>query len=100
MDCVGVIVWAFEIRDSTLPRYRLCDGSWPKIEDQVVRWFDPQESGLVTPVLLVTQRPRCFHFAVGGRESFVHADLRLRKIVETPLSGLDGPTRCYRRKEA
>lgn len=99
LDCIGVVLWAYEIAGKTAPRYRLSDGSWPEIEAQVSRWFEPATDGAVQEALLITQRRRCFHFAVGGPTTFIHADLRIGRIVETPLHGLEGPTRCYRRKE-
>lgn len=99
LDCVGVVLWAFEIVGAEAPRYRLSDGSWPEIEARVSRWFEPAPQGATQPTLLITHRRRSFHFAVGGPDTFVHADLRIGRIVETPLCGLDGPTRCYRRKE-
>lgn len=86
LDCVGLAGVAF--RRAELPRdYALRGGDAARIaealEAQGLRRIGLGEAR-EGDLLLVSSAPRQFHFAVLTETGFVHADARLRRVVETP----------------
>jgi hypothetical protein len=84
LDCVGLAGVAFG--RSGLPEgYALRGGDVERIgvvlAAQGLRPVDQSEEG---DLLLIEAAPRQYHFAVKTRGGFVHADARLRRVVETP----------------
>jgi hypothetical protein len=95
---VGLIVLAYGLSSRCLPRYRLSGGCWAEIEDHLRSDFTRIAAGSAACGDLVVERlPRCFHFAVRGAASIIHADLRIRRVVETPVLSLGGEQRTYRK---
>lgn len=100
MDCVGLVVLAFDLRDLEIPPYRLSGGSWDQIEGALAGVFrrikhERPQSG----DLLVGRLPRCFHLAVAGPSSIIHADLRVGRVVETPGLMPIKSARVYRKTQ-
>jgi cell wall-associated NlpC family hydrolase len=84
LDCVGLAGRAFG-RDG-LPRdYALRGGDAGRIGAVLaglgLRRVDAAAEG---DLLLIESGPRQIHFAVKTASGFVHADARLRRVVETP----------------
>jgi hypothetical protein len=84
LDCVGLAGVAFGRRD--LPSgYALRGGDVERIAAALaamgLRRIGAAGAG---DLLLIATGPRQFHFAVKTQSGFVHADARLRRVVETP----------------
>lgn len=88
LDCIGVAAAALKAAgfEGAVPSgYALRGGS----AEAVVRFMDaaglvradPQEPG---DILLLQTGPAQLHLAVRTARGFVHADARLRRVVETP----------------
>lgn len=89
LDCVGVVILAFALRDVDRPSYRFAGWSWRKIEHEIGTWFTlSSPNSRQRNRLVVFDFGRSFHFGVTGDRSFVHADLRLRRVVEQPFDDL------------
>ncbi len=87
LDCVGLVLEVFGIPAATVRRdYRLRRHSQAELDRELCRFFDRlsadrRQSG---DVLLCVVAPGQAHLAIECGASFVHADGRLRKVVETP----------------
>lgn len=100
VDCIGLVLCAFDIQALRLPRYRLSDGTWDEIEAVLFDHFTPAGTGLgQASDLLICRLPRCFHFGVLGPASIIHADLRAARVVEAPGQTLGAVQRRYRRRK-
>ena len=68
-------------------RYRVRSGRWAQVDEQLERWFELDRTGGAprSGSLLALRLPQDrAHFAVAGPHAHVHADLGLRRVVETP----------------
>lgn len=87
LDCVGLVLCAFEIPANDVRRnYRLRGPHQAELERQLATRFrrvNP-EARRAGDVLLCAVLPDVMHLAIQCAGSFVHADSRVRKIVETP----------------
>lgn len=87
LDCVGLVLSAFEISpDSVRRNYRLRGDHRPEINAGLMRQFRKVARNTSRPgdVLLCAICNDQLHLAISCGASFVHADARLRRIVETP----------------
>lgn len=87
LDCVGFVLSAFGISpDSVRRNYRLRGGHRPEMEAGLMRQFRKvgRNTSLPGDVLLCAISNDQLHLAISCGASFVHADARLRRIVETP----------------
>lgn len=87
LDCVGLVLSAFGISpDSVRRNYRLRGGHRAEIEAGLMRHFRKVARNTSRPgdVLLCAVSNDQLHLAISCGESFVHANARLRRIVETP----------------
>lgn len=92
LDCVGLVLLAYQLPSTQLPIYRLSSGSWSEIERIVRTWFDPVPAEYAHPGdLRITRLSRSFHFGVLGSGTWVHADLRLGRVVEASCSSGSSP---------
>lgn len=86
LDCVGVVVRAFDLTISKLPTYRMTDGDWQQVEQELCRWFTcarrqtPQSNDMV-----VFRHVRGFHFGVISGAHLVHADLAAGRVVSRKM---------------
>jgi len=84
---VGFVLSAFGISpDSVRRNYRLRGGHRPEMEAGLMRQFRKvgRNTSLPGDVLLCAISNDQLHLAISCGASFVHADARLRRIVETP----------------
>jgi len=89
LDCVGLIVRAFSIPVREVPAdYRLRGAHRRKVEAALLRRFRRVSGGerRAGDVLLCPVRDDQVHLVIDCGESFVHADSRFRRVVETPGS--------------
>lgn len=87
LDCVGLVLSTFGISpDSVRRNYRLRGGHRPEIEAGLMRQFRKVARNTSRPgdVLLCAISNDQLHLAISCGASFVHAEARLRRIVETP----------------
>lgn len=85
LDCVGLVCAAFELPADSIPRdYRLRSGALPRLQAELARFFRPVFSARAGDLLVLRSAPRQLHLAVMTDRGFVHADARLRRVVETP----------------
>jgi len=87
LDCVGVVVSVFELPVETVPRnYRLRGRFADTMEDELWRHFRrvPVGERGAADVMLCAIRADRLHLAIHCGGSFVHADARARRVVETP----------------
>ena len=87
LDCVGVAINAFEIDHRAIRRdYRPRGFHEREIQRTLERCFERVHPGARKPgdLILCAVRSDRPHFAIHCGESFIHADARLRRVVETP----------------
>lgn len=99
VDCVGLVLCVFGIPGKEIRRnYRLRGAHRREIEAQLSRRFrritSKQKRG--GDVLLCSVSADQMHLAINCAQSFVHADARLRRVVETPGSPIWPITGVYR----
>ena len=99
LDCLGLVICAFQLRNVEVPRYRLTDGDWDRVQRGLAPWFvqfrERRQGDLV-----VFRLPRCFHFGVLAERHLVHADLTLGQVVARPLpANLGREARYFRIRE-
>jgi cell wall-associated NlpC family hydrolase len=87
LDCVGLILRVFGIPPEQVRRdYRLSGNSAAELDAQLSRYFRrlSNEASRVGDVVLCAVRGGQLHLAVDCGRSFIHADARARRVVETP----------------
>ena len=87
LDCVGLIVSAFTLPGDGIRRdYRLRGPHGGELKAELRRHFRRISAGAMRggDVMLCAVAADPMHLAIECGGSFVHADARLRKIVETP----------------
>lgn len=100
LDCIGLVICAFELSPVEHPRYRLTDGNWDDIERALLPWFEQAQSKERPSDVVVFRLPRCFHFGVLAPQHLVHADLTIGRVVARPLpAALSANARYYRYRE-
>jgi cell wall-associated NlpC family hydrolase len=101
LDCIGLVLCAFEIPELGVRRdYRLAGNDTSELDGELRRFFRRRSAGRREAgdvILCITGRGQC-HLAVECGGSFIHADARLRRVVETPGSPPWGLAAAYRRK--
>lgn len=97
LDCLGLILRAFDLIVIEPPTYRISDGSWDRVESELFRWFvRTNRTNPQTNDLAVFRLPRCFHFGVISDGLLVHADIVAGKIVTRKMpTRLSGDCRIY-----
>lgn len=89
VDCVGLILSAFDFSSNDAPRnYRLRGRHRREVETALALYFRKISQTQTRPgdVLLCTVAADQLHLAINCGATFVHADARLRRVVETPGS--------------
>lgn len=85
LDCIGLVMAAFDIPQSEVPRdYRLRTERRDELAAGMLRYFRKVrtvESGDVMLLEVASDQP---HLAVRTESGFVHAHARLGRVVETP----------------
>lgn len=87
LDCAGVILCAFGIRPDAVSRnYRLAGNHGPRLKAELLKHFWQVGRRDVRPgdVMLCAASDEQVHLAINCGASFVHADAKLRLVVETP----------------
>jgi cell wall-associated NlpC family hydrolase len=85
LDCVGLVMNAFRIEPGQVRRnYRLKGSHKSELESQLSSFFRSVTSPQPGDVLLCQIAHMQVHLAIHCGDSFVHADARLRRVVETP----------------
>ena len=87
LDCVGLACVCFRIPSAIVPAdYRLRGGDRRRLELGMTRFFRrvSKKAALPGDLLLLSVSADQSHLAVLTERGFVHADARLRKVVETP----------------
>lgn len=87
LDCVGLVLCAFDVSPDTIRRnYRLRGSHRHEVEAGLMQFFRKVRIKERRPgdVLLFAISSDQIHLAISCGASFVHADARLRQIVETP----------------
>jgi hypothetical protein len=82
LDCIGVIVSAFRLPDGCVARYRISEGSWDLVRDELAPWFTQKDcSRPESNDLAVFRLSRSFHFGIVSGEHLVHADQAIGRVV-------------------
>lgn len=85
VDCVGLACAAFAIPVDQIPRdYKLRGDSRERLDKCVRAHFRRVPSGRAGDLLVLSVAEDQVHLAVKADRGFIHADARLRKVVETP----------------
>lgn len=87
LDCIGVLLCAFDIPVGQIPRaYRLRGRERDRLEAELLKRFRRVSRAEKRPgdVLLCAPAADQLHLAVDCGGSFIHADAKLRRVVETP----------------
>lgn len=80
LDCLGVVICAFELPEADVPRYRISDGDWGIVDQGLSTWFEPA-ADFARGDLLIFRLSRSFHFGVITGSHFVHADAAAGRVV-------------------
>lgn len=99
LDCVGVLLWTFGIAPELVRRnYRIRGAHRSEIEETIRRWFAPVDRGQLRPgeVALFTIGASQSHLAITCGGTLIHADARLRKVVEAPMRAAWALTAAFR----
>jgi len=86
-DCVGLVCAAHQIDIHDVPRdYRLRGNQAQRLLTHLSRFFFAVPTGEAAPgdVMLLQPRIGQFHLGILTGRGMIHADARLRKVVETP----------------
>jgi hypothetical protein len=86
LDCLGVVIWAFRLRNTGIARYRITEGDWNRVAEELSVWFAPAET--VTGRdndLAVFRLARSFHFGVISGGHLIHADAAIGRVVARRL---------------
>jgi len=85
LDCVGLTLEVFGIRGADIRRsYRLRGNRQDEIEGGLTGSFRRVSARRPGDLVLLAVAADQLHFAVLTNRGFVHADARLRRVVETP----------------
>lgn len=87
LDCVGLAMHAFAIPAESIRRdYRLRGAHREEMERELLRFFRRIPVTKLRPgdLLVCAVSAQQLHLAVQSDRAFIHADARLRRIVETP----------------
>lgn len=87
VDCVGLAMFAFRVQSDAEPRdYRLRGHHQRELERRMPRYFRRIRPSGRRPgdLILCTVSDDQMHLAIDCGGSFIHADARLRQVVETP----------------
>jgi murein DD-endopeptidase / murein LD-carboxypeptidase len=87
LDCVGLACSVFRIPAAEVPcDYRLRGREQKRLRREIDRHFDiiPVIDAAAGDLLVCSVAPDQLHLAILTDRGFVHADARLRKVVETP----------------
>jgi lipoprotein Spr len=86
-DCVGLVCAAHLIDADEVPRdYRLRGFCVARLLEQLERFFSTIPVGEATPGDVALLQPCIdqFHLGILTERGMIHADARLRKVIETP----------------
>ena len=101
LDCVGLVCAAFGIAADSVPRdYRLRDGGLERLMLELGRFFRRVRDLAAGDVLVFQVAADQPHLGIRSDRGFIHAEARLRKVVETPGEPPWQLLSAYRRKEA
>ena len=86
LDCVGLALWAFDIPPTAIRRnYRLSGEHLEEFEHELAQRFSRADlESRPADLWLCQVSQRQAHLSICCGQSFVHADARLRRVVETP----------------
>lgn len=83
LDCIGLALCAFGIPADAVRRdYRMRGRHRPAIEAILEQWFRPVGAISCGDLLLCQISEEQMHLAISGHQSFIHADARIRAVVE------------------
>ena len=100
LDCVGLVCAAFGIPANSVPRdYKLRDGGLERLKLELSRFFRLVRTPAARDVLVFQVAADQPHLGIRSDRGFIHADARLRKVVETPGRPPWDLISAYRRKE-
>jgi cell wall-associated NlpC family hydrolase len=85
LDCIGLVLAVYRIEPQQVRRdYRLRGSHRSELETQLPRFFRPTNAPEAGDVFLCEIARTQMHLAIHCGDTFVHADARLRRVVETP----------------
>ena len=87
LDCIGLACAAYRVPTTEIPfDYRLRGNHYGQLVNGLRPWFRrvAKAGGRAGDLVLLEVAPDQFHVAVLTHAGFVHADARLRKVVEAP----------------
>lgn len=101
LDCLGLVIACFELPpDCARRNYALRGDHCAELQEGLGRHFRRIARTQARPgdLLLLRAGPDQLHLAVKSSAGFVHADARLRKVVETPGAPVWPIIAVYRRR--
>jgi cell wall-associated NlpC family hydrolase len=99
LDCIGLVVAAFAIPAHSIPRdYALRGGSFDRLKSVLGRFFRGVTRTASGDVLVFKSGPEQLHLGILTERGFIHADARLRRVVETPGAAPWPVLSAHRRK--
>jgi hypothetical protein len=99
LDCVGVVCAAFGIPVDLVPRnYRLRGGGLERLQSEIGRFFRRVRIPAAGDVMIFEVGAAQLHLGILSDRGFIHADARLRNVVETPGIPLWPVLSAHRRK--
>lgn len=85
LDCVGLACAVYRIPATDVPRdYRLRGAEQMRLRREIDRHFNPAHDPAAGDLLVCSVAADQLHLAILTDRGLVHADARLRMVVETP----------------
>ena len=99
IDCVGLVSVVFAIPPESIPRdYRLRGAMLERLKLELERFFQPISATAAGDVLICRVAVDQLHLGILSDRGFIHADARLRRVVETVGAPPWPIVSAYRRK--
>lgn len=101
LDCVGLVSAVFDIPADSIPRdYPLRSGAVERLRTELKRFFRPIPNAVAGDILTLEVATDQLHLGIMTDRGFIHADARLRLVVETPGMAPWPLLSAHRRKES
>jgi murein DD-endopeptidase / murein LD-carboxypeptidase len=101
LDCVGLCLATYDVPAEKVRRdYRIRGDHRREITTSLLGWFRkiPRKLRRIGDLLLLAPADDQLHLAIQTEQGFVHADARLRRVVQTPGNPPWAMIGAYRRR--
>jgi cell wall-associated NlpC family hydrolase len=99
LDCVGLVCAVFGIPSEAVPRdYRMRGGGFERLTSEVARFFHSVRVPTAGDIVIFQVAADQPHLGILTKRGIIHADAKLRRVVETPGAASWPMLSAHRRK--